>query len=221
MMLPNGVNMTVYNKTEELTPGETRNEKAVTSTGPMISTYNTHVMDSIIFFYSVIYWNENLGSQAAEVVFHWCVETYDAAFENNVLSMQRNLSHTQSHRVNASYLEMLSPADEDTVYPVDQTRVPEIGEILRDATTGNAFISNKTRTGGERLQGVINEIRSLDTTPTEVGFALFSEAITDMAEKYGTIIVNTYFSSSKLLPSSCITGLTYCHLGFLAGATQI
>ncbi|KAF6814700.1 hypothetical protein CSOJ01_03923 [Colletotrichum sojae] len=188
LQLPNGVSMTVINSP--------RDEQTVVGSGPRISDYDTDVLNSIIFVYSAIYSDWVIGSEAAEVAFHWCVNTYDASVENNVLLMKHNLSHTQSHRFNANYSEMTTPADNNP-YPIYQTEVWKIGEILREAATGNSSVSNQTRTGGERLQRAINETRLREDINFKAGSDVFWSVIDSTAQIFETVLVNSFLMESK------------------------
>ncbi|KAF6840725.1 hypothetical protein CMUS01_03822 [Colletotrichum musicola] len=197
LWLPNGPNMTVLREGDLAS-----DERVVVGSGPMISDYDTDVLNSVIFVYSAIKWSKLFDPQAAEVVFHWCIKTYDAAVENNVLSLQLNQSHTQSRHFNGSHTEMFSPADKNATYIVFQGGVTQrVNDTLRDATTGRASDPCQKRTGSERLQRAMDEIRSTKETKATLAADEETEVILDTdvlwkaingtAEKYENTILNT------------------------------
>lgn len=157
--LPNGLNMTV----------QLGGENAYTSFGPSLSYNNTPLMDAKLYDYFGIYLSmprtsEPWKPEAVEILFYWCVNTYQPTIQDNVLDMKHVLSHTEIHHgdavakswwnstlTNVSYLT--SPADEGATYVVDGRGPDEIRNLFNESLSGFSVNLgyNQLGSGSDRL----------------------------------------------------------------------
>ncbi|KAF4846065.1 hypothetical protein CGCSCA4_v006524 [Colletotrichum siamense] len=190
--LPNGVNMTV-NATE----------RVIVESREPISDYNPDIFLSSIFNYSVIHWDAGKPPRAADVVMHWCVNTYDAKMENNKLQTPQILSHTQCQRstggVYADAIELSSPAENVMDYIVGGVSRLRITGVLREAITGESARDpiKRITTGSDRLLHAMAEIkfeydgRVEEDRPTEQELQdIWWDAIDRMARNIETGLIN-------------------------------
>lgn len=117
--------------------------------------YNdTTMMDAELYDYFGIYLSmqvpsDRLKPEAVEILFYWCVNTYQPTIRDNVLDMKHVLSHTETHYgdavakswsnstlTNVSYLT--SPADEGAKYVVDGMGPGEMRLLLSNSLSGSS-----------------------------------------------------------------------------------
>ncbi|KAF4815813.1 hypothetical protein CGCTS75_v012828 [Colletotrichum tropicale] len=186
LTLPNGVNMTA-DETDRV---------IVESREPM-SDYNPDILLSSIINYSIIYWNGTLKRpQAADVVMHWCVNTYDAKMENNKLQTPRMLSHTECERSESAGIWLSSPAENFAANIIGGVRITR---VLKEAITGESVgdPTKRITTGSDRLLHAMAEIkfeydgRDEEESPTEQDLQnIWWAAIDGMAENIETGLLN-------------------------------
>lgn len=126
-------------------------------------------MDAKLYDYFGIYLSMPVTSdpfklEAVEILFYWCVNTYQPRIQDNVLDMEHVLSHTEIHYgdavakswsnstlTNVSYLT--SPADEGAKYVVDGMGPDEIRDLLNNSLSGFSVNrgSNQFASGSDML----------------------------------------------------------------------
>lgn len=120
------------------------------SHGTSLVYNDTKYHDASVFNYFAIQADSfDEHPRATEVVLHWCIDTYDASVTNNVVSLERVLSHTEAHygpskelrfgkTANVTYLT--SPADEGgavryTAEGMNQTHTIRMLQSVMSGTT--------------------------------------------------------------------------------------
>lgn len=157
--LPNGLDMTV----------QSGFENAYTGFGSSLSYNNTPIMDAKLYDYFGIYLSmpmidEPWKPEAIEILFYWCVNTYQPKIQDNVLYMEHVRSHTEIHYgdavakswsdsilPNVSYLT--SPADDGAKYVVDGMGPDAIRDLLNNSLSGFSVNtgSNQFASGSDML----------------------------------------------------------------------
>lgn len=129
---------------------------ALTSSGSSLSYNDTPFIDAGLYDYFGIYLDMPRGGllkpKAVEVLFHWCINTYEPEIKDNALNMRLALSHTEVQRgdavaptwsndtlTNITYLT--SPEDEGVKYVFGGSGVFEIWELLNNSLSG--FSANR------------------------------------------------------------------------------
>ncbi|KAF6793355.1 hypothetical protein CMUS01_16104 [Colletotrichum musicola] len=147
LTLPNGVNTTISGdyKTVAL------------SHEPSLVYNDTRYHDASVFNYFAIQADLlDEHPRATEVVFHWCIDTYDASVVNNVVSFERVLSHTEAHygpskelrfgtTANVTYLT--SPADGGgaTKHTAEGMNRTETIRMLQSVMSGTTTYSQRNQ----------------------------------------------------------------------------
>ncbi|KAL3297287.1 Carboxylic ester hydrolase [Colletotrichum asianum] len=156
--LPNGINMTV----------QSAFSNALTSSGSSLSYNGTPFMDAALYDYFGIYldmpWSGPFRLKAVEVLFHWCINTYEPEIKDNTLNMKLALSHTEMHRGDAvaptwsndavkNITYLTSPADEGGKYVFGGSGVNSIWELLNNSLSGFSINNgdNQFNTGSDML----------------------------------------------------------------------
>ncbi|KAF6818031.1 hypothetical protein CSOJ01_02168 [Colletotrichum sojae] len=125
--------------------------------GPSLVYNDTRYRDASVFNYFAIQADaSDEHPRAIEVVFHWCVDTYDASVVNNVVSLERVLSHTEAHYgpskelrfgtiANVTYLT--SPADGGgaTKHTAEGMNRTETIRMLQSVMSGTTTYSQRNQ----------------------------------------------------------------------------
>ncbi|KAF6839375.1 hypothetical protein CPLU01_01795 [Colletotrichum plurivorum] len=193
LTLPNGVNMIMSESVNTVT----------LSLGPSLAYNDTRYHDVSVFNYFVIAAQRfDEHPLATEVVFHWCVDTYDAYVVNNILSIKRVWSHTEAHSAptaNVTYLT--SPADEGgTVSHTAEAIDRETIRLLRRVLSGTSKYEQSYHfsNGADMLMhAFLSYVKSFrrenlsNAEEWEITRRAWWEAVGGMAQKYTTGITNS------------------------------
>lgn len=125
-------------------------------------------MDAALYDYFGIYLDMPRSGpfrlKAVEVLFHWCINTYEPEIKDNTLNMKLALSHTELHRGDAvaptwsndtlgNITYLTSPADEGGKYVFGGSGVNSIWELLNNSLSGFSINNgdNQFSTGSDML----------------------------------------------------------------------
>lgn len=190
---------------------------AVTGSGTSLVYNDTTIMDAKFSDYFAIY-NMNTrpltwGPAAVEILFHWCVNTYEAEIKDNILSMKEVQSHTEPHfgkvqsppqslvnisNSNVSYFT--SPADLGFKYPiygVEQNLMEDsFNHTWSGFTAGSS--TNYYETGSDILLSASdNTLKQLQETAKEENVTLSDTEIREV-----------WLSTMHKIAQNAATGLT-------------
>ncbi|KAF9872464.1 hypothetical protein CkaCkLH20_09961 [Colletotrichum karsti] len=194
--LPNGINMTV----------ESALSNALTSSGSSLSYNGTTFTDAELYDYFGIYLDMPRGElprpKAIEVLFHWCINTYEPEIKDNTLNMKLVFSHTEIQRgdavaptwsdevlKNVTYLT--SPADEAGKYVFGGSGLGEIWNLFNNSLSGFSADSgsNQFSTGSDMLINAGAVATSINES-TEA----WLEVIDGMARNIANGLTNSLFA---------------------------
>lgn len=136
------------------------------SEGPAIS--HKHLRNVSIFDYFAIYWDPSMNiPRAAEISFHWCIDTYEAEMVDNILQMNKTASRVPKLQVqNLEYQSLSTPSDDKEVYTIGSSSFGAIGRNLNDSLSGKSVYLSAERffgtSGSDMLVQSTKEIAQRD-----------------------------------------------------------
>jgi hypothetical protein len=170
------------------------------SDGPAISHKNLRNVS--IFDYFAIYWDPSMSTpRAAEISFHWCIDTYEAKMVDNILQMNKTASRVPKLQTQTlEYRSFSTPGDDKEVYTIGSSSFAAIGRNLNDSLSGKSVYRSAERffgtSGSDMLVQATKEITQKDakgnTTLELMGMEMaWWVAVNGMALNVASSLTNT------------------------------
>jgi hypothetical protein len=106
--------------------------------GPAI--LHKHLRNVSVLDYFAIYWEPNMEvPQAAEISFHWCIDTYDAEMVNNILHMNKTSTRVPKLLGRSHEYMSFGTSDKDgEVYTIGSSSFSAIRTNMNESLSGKS-----------------------------------------------------------------------------------